>query len=286
VAQILHFGILGHPLSHSLSPRLHRAAFEFSGLAGDYQLFDVSPDRLTQWMQDLQKNEINGFNVTIPHKQTLFRLVHVHTAQAEQVGALNVVKVTEDGRLEGHNTDYDGLKFSLEQNHPGSFSGKSALLLGAGGAALAAAAVVKSLAFSHLRVLARDPAKRQSFMEFVKRRFTTSDPNAQDMPPKVEADQPNLRENAALVINATSVGLTDAPPPSWMKELVAQLPQDCICVDLVYRKDRSLPTFAWLANERGLKSLDGIDMLVQQAKLSFEYWTGISVPFEHMKAAI
>lgn len=285
MAESFRFGLLGHPLSHSLSPRLHKAALEFCGLAGEYQLFDVSPKDLSHWMKQLPASGINGFNVTIPHKQSLFSMVPKRTPQAEQVGALNVVRVNADGSLEGHNTDYDGLKFALTNSYDVSFAGKSALLIGAGGAALAAAAVIKSLGFSHLRVLARDPAKQKTFMEFVAKRFAL-DHGKDTEAPLIEPDKPEFRGEAGLVINATSIGLKDDQPPLWMKHLITQLPNDCICLDLVYRKDRSMPTFAWLAQEHGLKSLDGIVMLVQQAKLSFEYWTQLDVPFEHMKAAL
>jgi shikimate dehydrogenase len=284
VAKPLILGLVGHPISHSLSPRLHQAALAFAGLPGEYRLFDITASELSKRLKDLVASDVSGFNVTIPHKQALFELVQSKSSEAERVGALNTVKVLANGNLHGHNTDCEGLKLALAQNHCGDFTGKSALLLGAGGAALAAATALYDLGFSKLRVLARHPVKQMAFLDFVQRRWQAAHGANQTI--MLEPDRPDFWSEPTLVINATSIGLTDEPQPVWMTELIKQLPEDCLCFDMVYRKDAILPTFARLAQERQLKSLAGLDMLVHQAKLSFQYWTGVAVPFECMKSAI
>lgn len=281
------FGLVGHPVSQSLSPRLHEAAFVFSGFKGEYRLFDITASELETRIADLVAAGLAGFNVTIPHKQALFRMVTSRSPEAERVGALNAVKVMEGGRMAGHNTDYQGLKSALEQSHKADFGGKNALLLGAGGAALAAAQVACDLGFANLRVLARDPERQTTFIEFVKeRRPADAQSWARSKPITIEPDRKEYWREISLIINATSLGLTDEAPPSWMTELVACVPDDCFCFDMVYRKDNTLPTFARLAQARGLKATAGIDMLIHQARLSFEYWTGVAVPFEQMKKAL
>ena len=278
------FGLIGHPVSQSLSPRLHQAAFAYAGLSGEYKLFDIPQSELAKRVSDLITSGINGFNITIPHKQALYEMVHSRSKEAECVGALNVVKVLNDGRLEGHNTDYDGLKLALAQDHPLDFKGKSALLLGAGGAALAAAAAAYNLGFAKLRVLARDPERQKTFIDFVQERQKHL-ANTKQLT-LIEPDRSDYWSEPALVINATSIGLTEEPQPDWMTELIGRLPPECFCFDMVYRKNGTLPTFARLAQERGLKNQGGLDMLIHQAELSFQYWTGVSVPFQVMKEAV
>lgn len=277
-------GLLGHPLSHSLSPRLYQAAFRFSQIEGQYHLFDIKSDCLSQWLTELATSGICGFNITLPHKQTLFEHIQSHTPEADLVGALNVVKVKDNGQLEGHNTDYGGFKFALEQSHGLTFTNQRALLLGSGGAALAAAAAIKDLGFTHIRVLARDPIKQQAFIHKLSERFNRQY-RTQDLV-RIESDNESLWHEPSLVINATSIGLGNEAPPDWMTNLIKHLPKACVCFDLVYRKDGSLPLFAKMAKEHGLKSFDGLDMLAQQARLSFQYWTDIDVPFKYMRAAI
>jgi shikimate dehydrogenase len=286
VAEPLIYGLVGHSISYSLSPRLHEAAFAFCGLAGEYRLFDTTADELKKRIADLKAAGVRGFNVTIPHKQALFGMVEARSPEAELVGALNVVKVRDDGYLEGHNTDYRGLKLSLIETCPGDFKGRNALVLGAGGAALAAAAVVRDLGFARLHVLARHREKQMAFIDSLKKRWHVLDQSSLPGEITVEPDRRDLRPQLDLVLNATSLGLRDEPEPDWMIDLIGQLPAHCLCFDIVYRRDGSMPMFAKLAQRRGLRSSDGIDMLVHQAKLSFEYWTGVTVPFEHMKKAV
>ncbi|PWT97786.1 MAG: hypothetical protein C5B53_07575 [Candidatus Melainabacteria bacterium] len=284
MAKPLIFGLIGHPVSQSLSPRLHQAAFAYTGLSGEYKLFDIPPSELAKRIADLIGTGVIGFNITIPHKQALYNMVNSRSQEADRVGAINAVKVLNDGYLEGHNTDYDGLKLALAQDHPLDFAGKCALLLGAGGAALAAAAAVYNLGFAKLRVLARDPERQRAFIDFVRERQNNL-AKAKHLT-VIEPDQQKYWNEPALVINATSIGLTEEPQPEWMTELTGQLPPECFCFDMVYRKNGTLPTFARLAQEHGLESQAGLDMLIHQARLSFQYWTGVPVPFEVMKKAV
>lgn len=89
-----------------------------------------------------------------------------------------------------------------------------------------------------------------------------------------------------LVINASPLGLIDEPAPDWLNQLINNLADDCLCFDLVYSKNKSKPMFTQLAKDRGLQAIDGLSMLVQQARFAFEYWTGVNVPSEVLYKAI
>jgi len=281
------FALIGMPLSHSLSPRLHQAAFQYAQLTGIYLLCEIPSDLLIEEIARLIAQGINGFNVTIPHKQALFTMVQSHTPQAQQVGAINAVKVEDTGELTGHNTDFPALKSVLEKNYLASASGKIALILGTGGGARAAACAIKKLGFATCYVLARNPDKQKSLIDFMQEQASKDPASSLSFKPIQILDiQPQALPNFSLVINATSIGLTDESPPIWMPNLIKQLPYDCFCYDLVYKKNKTLPLFAQLAHAQGLKSMDGLDMLIEQARLSFQFWTGFSVPFNYLKLAL
>jgi shikimate dehydrogenase len=141
-------GLTGYPLGHSLSPKIHKAALNASGLTGDYSLFPISPDdpdSLKSLLACLRSGELNGLNVTIPHKQTIIPLLDDLTPSAHSIGAVNTIFV-KDGKLTGHNTDAPGFLADLSKLIDKSKieNRKSALVLGAGGAARAVAAALLS----------------------------------------------------------------------------------------------------------------------------------------------
>jgi shikimate dehydrogenase len=287
VPSSLIFGLIGHPVGHSLSPTLHKAALAYCGQNGEYRLIDIGPGELPHKLPALIADGLSGFNVTIPHKQELFRMVSTRTAEASLVGAVNVVKVADDGNLIGHNTDYPGLKAAIVDglSQP-DLAKKRVLILGAGGSALAAACAVRDLNVSQVDIFARDQIKQKAFIDAIAKRLPIQIGANASKSFAIVGYEPGFAGHLDMVINATAIGLNDDPAPGWIMDLLRELPDHCFCFDLVYRKDRQLPTFARLASERGLNSVDGIEMLVHQARLSFEYWTGKLVPYESMKAAL
>ena len=143
---MIHLGLIGYPLSHSLSPKLHQAACAAVGLQGEYRLYQVTPgdnDGLAELANAMRKSEIEGLNVTIPHKQAIMPLLDELTASARAIGAVNTLYI-KDGKLIGHNTDAPGFLADLKKFMGNAEGEKKALVLGAGGAARAVVYALKN----------------------------------------------------------------------------------------------------------------------------------------------
>jgi len=282
----LRLGLTGYPLHHSLSPQLHTAALQAAGLEGAYQLYPVKPlpngaadlERLTA---ELRAGTLHGLNITIPHKQSILPLLDVCTERATRIGAVNVVYCSE-GRLVGDNSDAPAFLVDLKNflgNLPGrrGYTPGRAVVLGAGGAARA---VVYSLCRDGwaVTVAARCEAQAHALVGSL----------------AVCQDAHTLRSTGMsaaalgkigkvdLLVNATPVGMaphTDASP--WPAEL--PLPQDAAVYDLVYNPAET--ALAHSARQAGRPVLTGLGMLVEQAALAFETWTGITPDRSAMRRA-
>ncbi len=268
----LSFGLIGHPLAHSYSPILHRAALQAAGLAGEYRLLPVSPlpageADLRRTLDDLRRGVLDGLNVTIPHKQNVLALVDELSPAARRIGAANVL-YRRDGRLVGDNTDLAAFLTDLAAflAAAGIKNTRRALVLGAGGAARA---VVAGLLQERWQVLvtARRLGQAQGLA-------ASLDPNLLEV---VELDSSCLAQlkRISLVVNATPVGMfpeTDANP--WPADV--PLPPAAAVYDLVYNPAETALMRA--ARAAGLPACSGLGMLVEQAALSFERWTGKAAP--------
>jgi len=278
-----HLGLIGYPLAHSLSPRLHHAALRALGLNGEYQLYPTPPfpegsSRLCELLANLRTGKLHGLNVTIPHKQNVIPLLDILTPPASAIGAVNTI-FCQDGNLMGDNTDAPGFMADLRQFIAGNPS--SALVLGAGGSARA---VVYALAQSGCRVY------------LAARRLDQAQGLAQDMSKagdRLKSEIVALRLKAEvmeqvtstcdLIVNTTPVGMhpnTGASP--WPMEL--PFPQGAAVYDLVYNPSETM--LVRLARQSGLLATTGLGMLIEQAALAFERWTGQPVPREVMRKAV
>ncbi len=273
--------LIGHPLSHSLSPILHGAALQFAGLKGEYRLIDISPKNFHQELAQSLPKELKGFNVTIPYKEVIYRLMSDHSLEAKLTGAVNTVKVEKDGRLSGHNTDLLAFRQSFTDSFDINLKNKHAFVIGAGGAAKAVVIGLAQMGIAKIQIKAREVSKVNSFITEIKSNLIQFGENQNRMPDIVSSDQRNLStrdEPIAAVINTSPIGLHGETAPDWLDDLLARLPISCVCFDLVYRKDKSKPTFARIASTKNLPVIDGLSMLVHQARFSFKYWTGVDVP--------
>jgi shikimate dehydrogenase len=236
---------------------------------------------------------VKGFNVTIPHKEHLYRMVDDLSQEARLAGAVNTVKA-ENSKLVGHNTDIAGFRAAFEEAFASSSpsSKKNALIIGAGGSARAVVVALAQLGFKTIKIKARNPEKIRSFINQMETNlsnqvFTKYGGTALTF---WENDRRNdNQENCTgldLVVNASPIGLKDESAPEWIVQLLAKLNDDCLCFDLVYRKNSTLPTFTSLALSRRLKAIDGLPMLIHQARYAFEFWTSINVPAEIMQKAL
>ena len=269
-------GLIGYPLSHSLSPRIHTAAFKACGLQGDYSLFPIKPDDkqgLKKLFDRVRSGEIQGFNVTIPHKQNVIEFLDELTPTAQAIGAVNTIYL-RDNKLIGDNTDAPGFLSDLKKfltTETQRHGDLNALVLGAGGSARA---VVYALINDGWNVILA--ARRREQAEQLASSFANYQLPIADL-------QTFQLETFNLIINTTPLGMTPNIDTSPLPENLS-LPQHVIVYDLVYnpRETRLVKD----AREKGLKATTGLGMLIEQAALSFELWTGQNPPREILYASV
>jgi shikimate dehydrogenase len=277
----LSFALLGAPVSHSLSARMFRAAFSYLGLPHRYELVEVA-DRaaLERELSALRSGSRAGANVTMPHKREALELADEAAPSARGTGAANVLVRIASGAVVAHNTDVGALAGRVA---PRLSAGRlrAALVLGAGGGALAAVAALRSLGAGRVLVTNRsfvDGVGRDLRADSLERAGATIVPWAR--PDAATADELDV------VVQATSCGVSGGAPQT--RELLAlvpwpALPRDAFAIDLVYGPFET--PFVERAQLEGLAAESGLEMLVAQAEASFEAWLGRHSPAGVMRAA-
>ncbi|MCC6620793.1 MAG: shikimate dehydrogenase [Deltaproteobacteria bacterium] len=274
-------GLVGHPVAHSRSPDIHRAALAATGLAGAYELFDApSVVDLEARLAELRAGALDGLNVTLPHKRDAALRCDTLEGDASTLGVANTL-VVRQGRLVGHNTDAEGLARAIEARWPArAWSGRAVLVLGAGGAAYAAVLAARRLGLAEVRVWNRTRARADELAQALgQARVSVFD---------------DAREGAAgvaLIVQAGSGDMGLAPESdAWEQAVVRALPivsgsaPDAALVDLVYKPRRT--TWVEAATRAGRDADDGLAMLVHQARLAFTLWTGREPPLEPLLRAL
>jgi shikimate dehydrogenase len=261
-------GLIGFPVSHSMSPKIQNAALKACGLEGGYSLFPVPPDDkqgLKNLLDRVRTGELRGLNVTIPHKQNVIEFLDELTPTAKTIGAVNVIYMKED-KLIGDNTDAPGFLSDLQRVTNSSFAiPHSALVLGAGGSARA---VVYALANDGWE--ATIAARRMEQAEQLAQSFSNyqlSITNFADL-------QPSTFD---LIVNTTPLGMTPNIDSSPLPEDTI-LSQGTIVYDLVYNPRET--KLICEARSQGLTATTGLGMLIEQAALAFEKWTSHNPPRE------
>jgi shikimate dehydrogenase len=270
-------GIIGWPVAHSLSPALHNAAYAALGLDMVYVALPVRPQNVGAAVGGLAALGFRGVNVTMPHKAAV--LPHLDTASddARLIAAVNTIVVDDDGALAGHNTDVGGFVAALREVVPETLDGADVLLVGAGGAARAAALGLARLGVARCTVAVRRPAQGEELARMVapaapRLRFTVV---ALD-----ELDGTAVR-GADMVVNATPLGMDESLKVPGV--LVDNIRRDHIVYDVVYGQRPTTPLAR--ARAEGARTIDGSAMLAWQAALAFELWTGRAAPLEVMRSA-
>lgn len=253
--------VIGHPIKHSRSPLIHGSWIAEHGIDGSYEAIDVAPEALPAFIERLRQGEFAGGNVTIPHKEAVFALCDSVDPLAKTIGAANTLVRQPDGRIHGFNTDYMGFLGNLEQNAPGWGEGlKRAIVLGAGGAARAILVALRERGIPEIILLNRTPEKAQALAKEIPGPFT----------PGALSDYVRYAPQAGLVVNTTSIGMHD----SRFEDLdLRLLPKTALVTDIVY-----VPLVTPLladARALGLRTVDGLGMLLHQAVPGFEAWFGV-----------
>jgi shikimate dehydrogenase len=271
-------GIFGWPVAHSKSPQMHESAASALGIRLQYDRFEVAPDDLAEAIDRAHDGDIDGYNLTVPHKEAIMALIDDAAPAAKAIGAVNTV-VRADGRYVGHNTDAPGLVRSLEDAGV-PVADARVVVLGAGGAARAAVVGLSNAGAKEIAVLSRRPEQAEALSDSLAAHIEC----ALEVAPLSEASW--YFETATLLVQATSATLESNPGAAdFAASLpIEALPAEAAVVDMVYKP---LKTSVLLrAEQRGLTIVDGLGMLLHQGAIAFEMWTGLEPPLDIMRSAL
>ncbi len=259
--------IFGDPVEHSLSPAMHNAAYARLGMDRAYVAFRVAPRALADAIRAIPALGILGVNLTVPHKEAAVPMMHALSDETKLLGAVNCV-VNREGKLFGDNTDARGLERDL-RNRRVNLRGKTALVIGAGGAAAAALLGCWRMGASDIVLVNRTRERAEALAE----RFRMKDAPALAVRGLDALTDGALLSEVAAIINATSMGLTTA---DFAQLDYASTPANCFFYDTIYS---ATPTpFLRPAIALGRKYADGAGMLAGQGELAFELFNGVAPP--------
>ena len=271
------YGIIGHPVGHSLSPAMHNAAFSHLKVDAEYASYEVAPLDLEDFLSGMAKKGISGINVTIPHKVKAKEYLEAKgllDKEAAKLGAVNTINV-EGGALKGYNTDGPGFYRSLVLDLKFEPEGKNVFVLGAGGAA---SAIVMYLGAGPEKIFISDvdETKTSAIQAQYNRYF-----KADKLEACVSKDLRSALQGVDLFINATPVGMKEEDPSPVD---VGLLRERSYVYDLVY--NRPSTRLVKEASARKLRAVTGLGMLLYQGAIAFEIWTGLKAPVAVMKKAL
>ncbi len=268
--------IFGDPVEHTLSPAIHNLAFDSLGLNLVYAPFHVRPVDLKAAVSSIRALGFAGANITIPHKEKVMRFLDDLDHHAREAGAVNTI-VNKKGRLIGYNTDGIGYLLSLREDTGFAVKGKKVIILGAGGASRAIFYAILDAKPGSVVISNRTPKRAEDLAREFGKKFKKT------VIRTIPFEKSFLSEEARdadLLINTTSLGMMNQGRLDFP---VDHLPEGSVVSDIVYRPlDTELLK---RARKRGLKTHDGLSMLVRQGSIGFELWTGKKAPVEAMKKA-
>jgi shikimate dehydrogenase len=269
--------LIGFPLGHSVSPAMQNAAFKLLGLDFEYLPFEVAPDDLAEALNGLRAMRFAGFNVTIPHKETIIPLLDEVTQLARVIGAVNTV-VNQEGKLIGYNTDGSGFIDSLKEEANTDPEGEDVVVLGAGGASRAVSVMLAENGASSITLVDIQEEKARQLSKYITSYFGINcyfyNPESEDLQKAID--------KAHILINTTPVGMhpnIDKTPLPPNIRLRAKL----LVYDVVYNPAKT--ALLKQAKEEGCRTCSGLGMLVRQGALAFTLWTGQEAPLEVMRKA-
>jgi shikimate dehydrogenase len=256
------FGLLGCPVGHSMSPAMHNDLFTHYGMNSYYQAFHVEEADLERAVIGLRALGVCGFNVTIPHKISIIKYLDEIDEIATNIGAVNTV-VNVGGKLKGYNTDGDGFIKSLEPYVEGILQNKRILIIGSGGAARAILVTLSSKGVHNIDVCNRTLSNATTLIADCSYKLTGT---------AISITEAEYQLNEYdIIINTTSVGMYPNLDETPLQ--LKNLSSNTIVSDIIYNP---LQTRLLLeADRKGLKTLNGIGMFVNQGALAFEKWTGL-----------
>lgn len=265
-------GLIGYPLSHSLSPTFQQAALDYYGFRVTYEKWEVAPGQISEAITMLKSPDCLGANVTIPHKEAIVPHLDAIDDFARKIGAVNTVR-NNGGRLEGFNTDGVGFRRALEDDACFDPEGKRVVILGAGGGARAVAATLLDAGAAEVVIFNRRYERAASLVTSLLSAGLRGAVRAAQM------DRTSLRKMLAkvdLLVNTTPVGMKNGPAPDQSPIPDDLVPASALIFDLVYNPP--VTRLLAIAGSKGAQTLNGLPMLVYQGAAAFELWTGEKAP--------
>ena len=270
-------GIIGYPLGHSISAVIHKAGLASIGLEGSYDVMETPPEDLISRIKFIKSNGYDGFNVTIPLKVPMSLFLDDIDDYANIAGCVNTVKVGEDKSFYGFNTDIYGFKKAIPENI--DLNGKTASILGTGGASRAAVVGLVERGIENIDFYTRNIINSRQTLEYVRAKFPEINFNVYQIQ--------NIRSlvDSAIVVNATPIGMKGFMADQMPLERVDldKLNLDTVIYDIVYNPVKTV--LIQEAQKRGLKTIGGLDMLIYQAERAIQIWTNKNPDIKLMKIA-
>ncbi len=257
------FAVVGNPIGHSLSPRIHQAFSEQFNLNISYEAIEIPQDDFVTDLRGLQQLGYKGLNVTVPFKQQAAEVCDRKSPRAEDASAVNTIIFSANGEIAGDNTDGVGLTRDLVNNNSVLIKRRKILLLGAGGAVRGVLPSILALSPANLTLANRTVEKAEKLAEDFEM--------VGDIIPS--SFEKLGRDKFDLIINGTSAGLKGEVPPIPAEVLGI----NSVCYDMMYNLNNITNFVQWAQNHGASRTLDGLGMLVEQAAESFFIWHGVRV---------
>lgn len=269
--------LIGYPLGHSLSTYIHNAGFKSLGLNYTYEILETPSDTLVDRIKYLKHNNFAGFNVTIPLKLPVTLFLNEIDASADIVGAVNTVIIRPDKTLKGYNTDVIGFFNAIPKDF--TVAGKTAGILGTGGAARAAITALAQNQAKEIKLYTRNVPNAIELLNFLRSKFPATEFNA------FQIEHIRDLSDINILVNTTPIGMqgrgADYTPVE--EEQLRTLPQGAIVYDVIYNPKKTI--LLKLAQKNGYRTINGVDMFIHQAVAAQQIWTGQTPDFKDMKIA-
>lgn len=272
-------GLIGYPLGHSISAIIQQAGFKDLGVEGTYEILETPPEDLIERIKYLKANGYNGFNVTIPLKVPMALFLDKIDRTADVSGCVNTIKILPDRSFYGFNTDIYGFKQAIPESIQKDLKGENVSILGTGGASRAAAVGLIDLGVKQINFYSRNIINSEPIVSYLRKTF-----------PEITFKMFQIQSsaelfNSAMIVNTTPIGMkgNSADQMPIPLGIISKLPTNTVIYDVIYNPSKTL--LLKKASEYGLETINGLDMLINQAAKALEIWTGKFPDVNKMKIA-
>ncbi|MBQ4078742.1 shikimate dehydrogenase [bacterium] len=273
------FGLIGYPLSHSMSKVIQEAAFESIGAEGSYEIMETEQEDLISRLKYIRANKFNGFNVTIPLKVPITLFLSGVDNVANVVGSANTIKVMDDSSLFGYNTDVYGFVEAIPEEIRKEIENSEVAILGSGGAARAVGVGIAILKAKKIDFYARNIINASEMVSALRENFPNTQMNCKQIESVKDLSQYKMLVNSTPIgMRSKAMGLSPID-----EDVVKTMKQDSIVYDIVYNPLKT--ELIKYAKKHGIKTIQGLDMLIYQGAKAFEIWTGKKPDVLKMKIA-